>query len=118
LLDLPALLGKPQRKTAVYSCGPEPLLAAVEAGCEKWPSGSLHLERFAPKQDATAGPQSGFEVELAQSGRKRLVSEDMSVLEAVESPGRRPSEALTSWSGAVTPARSEGRPGRRAVPGR
>ncbi|WP_055711006.1 PDR/VanB family oxidoreductase [Streptomyces torulosus] len=87
LLDLPALLGKPQRRTAVYSCGPEPLLAAVEVGCEKWPSGSLHLERFAPKQGATAGPQSSFEVELAQSGKKLLVSEDMSVLEAVEAAG-------------------------------
>lgn len=87
LLDLASLLGKPQRKTAVYSCGPEPLLAAVEAGCEKWPSGSLHLERFAPKQDLAAGPRSSFEVELAQSGRKLLVSEDMTVLEAVEAAG-------------------------------
>ncbi|MFF9038734.1 PDR/VanB family oxidoreductase [Streptomyces sp. NPDC014892] len=87
LLDLPSLLGKPQRKTVVYSCGPEPLLAAVEAGCEKWPSGSLHLERFAPKQDLAAGPRSGFEVELAQSGRTLLVSEDMTVLEAVEAAG-------------------------------
>ncbi|MBD9729014.1 PDR/VanB family oxidoreductase [Streptomyces caniscabiei] len=87
LLDLASLLGRPQRKTAVYSCGPEPLLAAVEAGCEKWPSGSLHLERFAPKQDLAAGPRSSFEVELAQSGRKLLVSEDMTVLEAVEAAG-------------------------------
>ncbi|MFF9775965.1 PDR/VanB family oxidoreductase [Streptomyces sp. NPDC013978] len=87
LLDLPSLLGKPQRKTVVYSCGPEPLLAAVEAGCEKWPSGSLHLERFAPKQDLAVGPRSGFEVELARSSRTLLVSEDMSVLEAVEAAG-------------------------------
>ncbi|MBG0851369.1 oxidoreductase [Streptomyces spinoverrucosus] len=87
LLDLPSLLGKPQRKTAVYSCGPEPLLAAVEAGCERWPSGSLHLERFAPKNDVTAGPLTTFEVELAQSGKTLKVSEDMSILEAVESTG-------------------------------
>ena len=87
LLDLPSLLGKPQRKTAVYSCGPEPLLAAVEAGCEKWPSGSLHLERFAPKKDVTTGPLTTFEVELAQSGRTLTISADMSVLEAVEGAG-------------------------------
>lgn len=87
LLDLPSLLGKPQRKTAVYSCGPEPLLAAVEAGCEKWPSGSLHLERFAPKKDVTAGPLTTFEVELAQSGETLKVSEDMSILEAVGNAG-------------------------------
>ncbi|MFM9442349.1 PDR/VanB family oxidoreductase [Streptomyces acidiscabies] len=87
LLDLPALLGRPQRKTVVYTCGPEPLLAAVEAGCAKWPSGSLHLERFAPKRELAAGPLTTFEVELAQSGRTLTVSEDMSVLEAVESAG-------------------------------
>ncbi|MEU1185649.1 PDR/VanB family oxidoreductase [Streptomyces sp. NPDC005820] len=87
LLDLASLLGKPQRKTAVYACGPEPLLAAVEAGCGKWPSGSLHLERFAPKKDLTAGPLTTFEVELARSGRTLTISEDMSILEAVEGTG-------------------------------
>ncbi|GGK84915.1 PDR/VanB family oxidoreductase [Streptomyces flaveus] len=87
LLDLPSLLGKPQRRTAVYSCGPEPLLAAVESGCEKWPSGALHVERFAPKKDVTAGPHSTFEVELAQTGKTLLVSEDTSVLEAVADVG-------------------------------
>ncbi|RZB16057.1 oxidoreductase [Streptomyces sp. F001] len=87
LLDLPSLLGKPQRRTAVYACGPEPLLAAVEAGCQKWPSGALHVERFAPKEDLTAGPHSSFEVELAQSGKTLLVSEDMSILEAVADAG-------------------------------
>jgi ferredoxin-NADP reductase len=69
LLDRPSLLGTPRRKTAVYNCGPEPLLAAVEAGCGKWPGGSLHLERFAPKEDVTAGPLTTFEVELAQRGK-------------------------------------------------
>ncbi len=87
LLDLPSLLGRPQRRTAVYTCGPEPLLAAVESGCEKWPSGALHVERFAAKKDATDGPRTTFEVELAQSGRTLLVPEDMSVLEAVEDAG-------------------------------
>ncbi|MGP4045412.1 PDR/VanB family oxidoreductase [Streptomyces sp. 2A115] len=87
LLDLSSLLGRPQRRTAVYSCGPEPLLAAVESGCEKWSSGALHVERFAPKNDVTDGPRTTFDVELAQSGRTLLVSEDMSVLEAVEEAG-------------------------------
>lgn len=87
LLDLPSLLGKPQRKTAVYCCGPEPLLAAVEAACEKWPSDALHVERFAPKEDLAAGPRTTFEVELAQSGQTLKVSEDMSILEAVEGAG-------------------------------
>jgi ferredoxin-NADP reductase len=87
LLDLPSLLGKPQRRTAVYCCGPEPLLAAVEAGCEKWPSDALHVERFAPKENLAAGPRTTFEVELAQSGMTLKISEDMSILEAVEDAG-------------------------------
>lgn len=87
LLDLPSLLDRPQRRTAVYSCGPEPLLAAVEAGCEKWPSDTLHLERFAAKKDATDRPRTTFEVELAQSGTTVTVGEDMSVLQAVEDAG-------------------------------
>ena len=32
-------------------CGPEGLLAAVEARCATWPAGVLHLERFAAKAD-------------------------------------------------------------------
>jgi ferredoxin-NADP reductase len=73
----------------VAHCGPEPLLAAVEAACEKWPSDALDVERFAPKTDLAAGPRTTFEVELAQSGRTLKVSEDMSVLEAVETPAFR-----------------------------
>ncbi|MET8981444.1 PDR/VanB family oxidoreductase [Streptomyces sp. NPDC004539] len=87
LLDLAALLGTPHRETAVYTCGPEPLLAAVETGCANWPTGSLHLERFAPKTDAAAGPFTAFEVELARSGGTLKVTEDMSILEAVAEAG-------------------------------
>ncbi|MFI5627746.1 PDR/VanB family oxidoreductase [Nocardioides sp. NPDC051685] len=87
LLDLPALLGKPQRKTAIYVCGPEPLLAAVEAASQKWPKGALHIERFAPKSDLAAGPRSSFEVELAQSGKTLQVSENMSILQAAANAG-------------------------------
>jgi ferredoxin-NADP reductase len=87
LLDLPSLLDRPQRRTAVYSCGPEPLLAAVESGCQKWPSDALHVERFAPKKDITARPHNTFEVELAQSGRTLQIAEDTSILEAVEDAG-------------------------------
>ena len=38
LLDLATLLGTPEPDTLVYCCGPEPLLAAVEARCTGWPS--------------------------------------------------------------------------------
>jgi ferredoxin len=84
LLDLPALFAGLDDDTAVYCCGPEPLLAAVEAHRT---TGSLHVERFAPKPDAAQGPRHEFEVELAQTGTVLRVPADQSVLEVVERAG-------------------------------
>ena len=71
--------GVPKRRFARL-----PLLAAVEAGCERWPSGALHVERFAAKQGATDQTDTAFEVELAKSGTTLQVPEGTSVLEALE----------------------------------
>ncbi|GAA2877212.1 PDR/VanB family oxidoreductase [Pseudonocardia halophobica] len=87
LLDLAALLGEPAEGTAVYCCGPEPLLAAVEERCAAWPAGTLHLERFAPKAGADDGPREAFEIELAQTGTTLTVPADRSILEVVEEAG-------------------------------
>jgi ferredoxin-NADP reductase len=87
LLDLASLLDEPAEGTAVYCCGPEPLLAAVEERCAAWPAGALHLERFAPKAGADDGPREAFEVELAQSGTTLTVPADRSILEVVEEAG-------------------------------
>ncbi|MFI6344352.1 PDR/VanB family oxidoreductase [Streptomyces sp. NPDC050560] len=89
LLDLAALLTPAREDTAVYCCGPEPLLAAVEERCAGWPQGALHTERFAPKPadaSATAGDGS-FEVELTASGLTLTVPPGRSVLETVEEAG-------------------------------
>lgn len=87
LLPLDRLLGTPEADTAVYCCGPEPLLAAVEQRCAAWAPGALHVERFSPKADADAGPRESFEVELAVSGRTLLVPADRSILQVVEEAG-------------------------------
>jgi ferredoxin-NADP reductase len=90
LLALPALLAEPGRtatELAVYCCGPESLLAAVEDRCASWPAGALHVERFAPKDGAGAGPRTSFEVELAQSGTTLTVPADRSILDVVEESG-------------------------------
>jgi ferredoxin-NADP reductase len=81
LLDLPRLLAELRPGTAVYCCGPEPLLAAVEA----LRPGDLHVERFTAKPDD--GPRTAFEVELAGSGRVLPVPADRSILEVVEEAG-------------------------------
>lgn len=87
LLDLDALLGTPQDGTLVYCCGPEPLLVAVEQRCAGWPGGSLHLERFRPRDVGVPVLAGSFTVELAASGRTVEVGPDQSVLEAVEAAG-------------------------------
>ncbi|MEU6227078.1 PDR/VanB family oxidoreductase [Streptomyces sp. NPDC047042] len=89
LLDLASFL-RPARHdgTAVYCCGPEPLLAAVQEHCADWPAGSLHLERFhAVAADPAAPPAGEFEVELRQSGLTVRVKADRSVLESIEDAG-------------------------------
>jgi ferredoxin-NADP reductase len=87
LLDLDSLLGVPRMDTAVYCCGPESLLLAVEEHCRRWPQGALHVERFAPKPDADSGPRKEFEVELAQTSLTLTVPADRSILEVVNDAG-------------------------------
>ncbi|KJK48305.1 ferredoxin [Lentzea aerocolonigenes] len=84
LLDLPALLADVDDDTAVYCCGPEPLLAAVEKHHTR---GKLHVERFTPKAGAADGPRQEFEVELARTGGVLRVPADRSILDVVERSG-------------------------------
>lgn len=87
MLDLPSILGSPAPGTLVYCCGPEPLLAAVEAACETWPSGSLHLERFSAKPREDTGEDGTFELVLARSGVSVQVGADESVFDAMRRMG-------------------------------
>jgi ferredoxin len=87
LLDLDRLLGTPQPDTLVYCCGPEPLLEAVEQRCADWPAGTLHVERFAPKDVGEPVLTGAFEVELATSGLTVTVPPERSILQVVEEAG-------------------------------
>ncbi|HEU0103132.1 MAG TPA: PDR/VanB family oxidoreductase [Mycobacteriales bacterium] len=87
LLDLEGLLGRPAEDTAVYCCGPEPLLLAVEQRCAGWPAGSLHVERFSPKAQHEPVLAGSFEVELTLTGTTVVVQPGQSILEAVEATG-------------------------------
>ncbi|MEU7279853.1 PDR/VanB family oxidoreductase [Streptomyces sp. NPDC045431] len=87
LLDLDGLLGSPAPGTVIYSCGPEPLLNAVERRCASWPEGTLHIERFAPKGQEEDASSTSFEVELSRSGITVTVPPDKTVLQAVEEAG-------------------------------
>ncbi|WP_068270058.1 PDR/VanB family oxidoreductase [Aldersonia kunmingensis] len=83
LLDLAAALDDTAAGTAVYSCGPEPLLRAIEAECAARGQLRLHVERFAPKELHSSTIDSEFEVELNRSGRSVLVAATESLLDAV-----------------------------------
>ncbi|TXS51838.1 PDR/VanB family oxidoreductase [Streptomyces sp. t39] len=83
-IDLDAALADLPDGTLVYSCGPEPLLAAVEERC---PAGALRLERFAAPVVERTGDDAAFEVECRTSGVTFAVGPDTSILEAAESAG-------------------------------
>jgi ferredoxin len=87
LLELDELLGTPQRGTAVYCCGPEPLLRAVEQRCAAWPFDALHVERFTPLAPDPGARDEAFDVELASSGRCVRVPAGVSILAALEAAG-------------------------------
>ncbi len=84
LLPLPTILAE-NPTAAVYCCGPEPLLAAVEA--EAADRGlPVHLERFVPRP-ITATPNRPFEVRIASSGRIFAIDAQQSVADVLERAG-------------------------------
>jgi ferredoxin-NADP reductase len=87
LLDLASLLAEPDGGTLVYCCGPEPLIAAVEATSAAWPAGALRVERFSPKVFDDPLLRESFEVELRRSGMTLRVPPAKSILRAVEEAG-------------------------------
>ncbi|MEU0480491.1 PDR/VanB family oxidoreductase [Streptosporangium sp. NPDC006013] len=88
-MDLDTLLGTPQAGTAVYCCGPEGLLSAVESVCAAWPEGSLHVERFAaaPRAEVDADDERDFEVVCRQSDVRVTVPRDLPIIDALEEVG-------------------------------
>ncbi|MCF7549339.1 PDR/VanB family oxidoreductase [Pseudonocardia sp. WMMC193] len=87
-LPLDAVLRRVDPDTLVYCCGPEGLLAAVEARCARLPTGTLHVERFR----ATPGPADGtadrpFTVHFSTSGRSATVAAGQTIVDAAEACG-------------------------------
>jgi ferredoxin-NADP reductase len=93
LLDLTSFLGEPRPGVRIYSCGPAPLLAAMEAACSEWPPYSLRTERFVADETGAPVRTTPFEVELARSGATVTVTPDMTIVDALGQVGV---EVLTS----------------------
>jgi cytochrome P450/ferredoxin-NADP reductase len=87
LLDLAAYLGEPRGDTKVYCCGPEPLLAAVEAQCRAWPRRTLHVERFVPKPLTEPLRREAFEVRLERSDQTFVIPPERSILDVLQEAG-------------------------------
>ena len=87
MLAIDDILRDAQPGTAVYCCGPEGLISAVEQSSQHLlPASAIHVERFtAPKQSPLARREggTGFEVELRRSGIVLHVPPDRSMLDAI-----------------------------------
>jgi ferredoxin-NADP reductase len=72
--------------SAIYVCGPGPMIAAVQGVVDAWDSPNLHYEQFVAPAEASgqagAGVASGFEVQLAVGGPVLAVSEEQTILQA------------------------------------
>jgi len=87
LLDLKGFLGAPRADVAIYVCGPERLLAAVEALGESWPADALHVERFRPRPQSVESVARDFDVVLAKSGITAAVGPNESIIDALDRVG-------------------------------
>ncbi len=83
-IDLVKLLEGQPLGTHVYVCGPKGMIGWVRATAqaEGWPLEAIHYEEFLAPQ-----PGKPFEVKLAISNKVVQVSEDESLLEALERAG-------------------------------
>jgi ferredoxin-NADP reductase len=86
-LDLDALLRDQPAGTHVYVCGPKRLIESVKhaASALGWSQAHVHYEEF-----SHAAGGAAFDVTLARSGRVIHVSEEQTLLEALEDAGLEP----------------------------
>ncbi|MDT0353792.1 PDR/VanB family oxidoreductase [Pseudonocardia charpentierae] len=87
-IPLGSILAEPRDGALVYSCGPGPLLDAMESSTAHWPPGSLHIERFAAKPVAASpGALDTFEVVCQRSGVNLKIGPDQTILDAAQEAG-------------------------------
>lgn len=88
LLDVDAIVAGTAPGTAVYCCGPAPLIDAVQRAVAAHGSGRLlHVERFSAVGPAQEGPAGAFDVVLARTGTTVRVPPGRSVLEVLADAG-------------------------------
>ncbi|XKE43979.1 PDR/VanB family oxidoreductase [Halomonas organivorans] len=88
--EVATLVGEVDVDTRVHACGPEGLLAALEAEADAWPAGCLRLERFrGAAPDAT--PRDGHcEIVLERSGQTLSLAPEESLIDGLSRAGVAP----------------------------
>jgi ferredoxin-NADP reductase len=86
-LDVAQRLGTVQKDTAVYCCGPERLMTAVEEATKAWPEGSVHFEWFTPRSRPADETSGSFEVVCERSGLTLMVPPDKSIMAVLSEAG-------------------------------
>lgn len=90
LLDLEAAVKSQADDAAIYCCGPEPLIRAVEEQCYEAGRAAPYVERFTARPGAVekfqtdAAANTEFDVLLNRSGQRITVREDQSIVEALD----------------------------------
>jgi ferredoxin-NADP reductase len=91
LLDLQSFLGTPSEDTAVYCCGPEPLLTATQELCRAWPNGALRVEHFTAQaldpDDASDGALPEADIVCDASGVAVRLERGQTIIEALRAAG-------------------------------
>jgi ferredoxin-NADP reductase/fatty acid desaturase len=84
-IDIGQALATPREGDLIYVCGPSGFMEWVRASAETlgWAPEQVHFESFSapPAGDI---PNHAFEVHLAKTGKRLQVSEDMSILDALQ----------------------------------
>jgi ferredoxin-NADP reductase len=89
LLPLADMLADVSVDTAIYCCGPEPLLAAVESACAERGLPAPHVERFSPKpiDDSADAGDHPFTVVVASTGAEYAIPAERSIAEVLQEAG-------------------------------
>ncbi|MBI1200879.1 MAG: 2Fe-2S iron-sulfur cluster binding domain-containing protein [Rhodopseudomonas sp.] len=86
-LDVAQRLAVVEPDTAVYCCGPESLMTAVEEATAAWPEDSIHFEWFTPRSRPADETSGSFEVVCQRSGLTLTVPSDKSILAVLGEAG-------------------------------
>jgi ferredoxin-NADP reductase len=87
LLDLRGAIEAMPEDTAIYCCGPEPLIAALEAQCQTSGRPAPHVERFSARPDFATESHpdetAPFELVLAKSDRRFTIPADKTIAQVL-----------------------------------